>query len=148
MSLYINRFFKHKIDYSNVVVANMEKGSDGGYHLFINLVDGDEIKGMPGSRKIMLSTDQYHDNWKELLEEYMWNNQYEDYNPHVMNQEEAQAFLNVCLNTMREIPTYRLGQAIINELGDKTPTPNPEIFNSENEGKVYEWFYSNCVKNN
>ena len=146
MSHYCNRYFKHKFFKNNVVVANMEKDEQGLHHLYVSLVEGDEIKGMSGTKRFMLSTTFHQDNWKEQTEEFMKNNQYEEFNPHAMTQEEAQSLLEVCFEKMREVPDYRLGQAIINELGEKTPTPNPQIFYEKDEAVVYDWFYSNCVK--
>lgn len=146
MQLSINRYFKHK-HFNNVIKSTMKKGLDGSYHLYINLVhpkDG-EIVGMSESQEFMIATSLQQDDWKTILEKWASENQYLDYQPKRFTCYEAQQFLNNCRQQMVETSGYRLGQAIINNLGENTPTPNIDIFTSNDEMKVLDWFYKNHV---
>jgi hypothetical protein len=142
-----NRFFRHKYFKSIVIKSTMRKSdySDNNfYHLYIDLIEGDRIVGMDGNKSFMLATARHQDNWTQMLEEWATLNQYEDYNPHRMSQEEATEFI---LDCRKELPQgSRLGQSIINNLDDETPTPNIEIFNSTDESHVLDWFYTHCTK--
>lgn len=150
MQLTQNRYFKHKY-FNSVIKSEMRKGlapstnpdAPEMHHLYIDLIEGDKIFGMDGNSSFMLKTAFHTDTWTEDLEEWTKDNQYVDYNPFLMNQEDASKFLFSCY---QDKPTLRLGQAIINRLGDKTPTPNIDIFNSVDEDYVLAWFYKNCVK--
>jgi hypothetical protein len=147
MNLSINRYFKHKFFANNIIKTVMEKDeSTNHYNLYFVLVEGDHIKGMANCTRFMIGTTFKQDSWKELIEEYAKNNQYVDFNPFLQSQEEATSFIQDCYISIRECPTLRLGQVIINHLNNKTPTPNIEIFNSTDNSDVLNWFHSNYLE--
>jgi hypothetical protein len=145
MELTLNRYFKHKFRTDNVITSFMRK--DEGtqmYNLYIRLVNGKEIKGMSGSTEFMLSTGLRQDDWGKKLDEWTKDNQYIDYSPNKVHQSEAASMVIKVRKAMDE-HGLRLGQGLINELGEKTPTPNPNIFNSNDENEVLVWFYDKHV---
>ncbi len=146
--LSVNRFFRHKFFTNCIVQSVMEKGlneddNSPHYHLYVKLVSGDDMIGMSGETVFMLSTSRRQDEWTSLLEDWAHQNMYEDYQPHLMSQSDAAAFLAKC----RAMKTHgiRLGQAMINALGDKTPTPNIAIFSTHDEQEAIDWLYSHHV---
>tara|TARA_B100002019_G_C21273479_1_gene603790 strand:+ start:2182 stop:2634 length:453 start_codon:yes stop_codon:yes gene_type:complete len=147
MVLSTDRYFKHKFFNENIIKSSMRKGEDGFYHLYIDLVSKEQehIIGMSTSTTFMLATSLQQDNWKEMLENWCEENQYVDYQPFKMDQNEFYSFLDSVMKEVRENEGYRLGQAIINRLGDKTPTPNPSIFYCEDNEIVTKWFIENYL---
>lgn len=146
--LATNRYFRHKFFRNCIVRSVMDKGLSEGahtplHHLYVTLVSGDDLIGMSGQTSFMLSTSLHQDQWTTLLEAWAVENQYEDYQPHVFSQAEAAAFLAQC--RAMKAHGLRLGQAIINALGEKTPTPNIAIFGTTNEQQAVDWFYTNHV---
>lgn len=146
--LAVNRHFRHKFFTQCVVRSIMAKGINEGdnsphYHLYLTLVSGDDMIGMSGQTSFMLATSLRQDEWTTLLEEWATQNMYEDYQPHQMSQAEAVTFIAKC-RAMKS-SGVRLGQAMINELGDKTPTPNIAIFNTHDEQDAIHWLYTNHV---
>jgi hypothetical protein len=147
MQLSINRYFKHKTS-NEIIRSVMKKGemiSSGGislqpYHLYVYSVA--KFKENVHDA-VLVSTGEKQDNWHEELNAWTFKRGYEDYNPFLMTHNEANTFLQSCHKDKDH--GLRLGQAIINRLDDKTPTPNIEIFNSLDETFVLEWFYKSCV---
>lgn len=145
----VHRFFKHKFYKNSVIRSVMRKGFNAGeqspmYHLYIELVSGEQIMGMPDQPVFMLATSLRQDEWTTILEEWAAQNMYEDYQPHQMTHAEASAFIEKCRSL--KASGARLGQAFINELGDKTPTPNIVIFNTQNEQEAIDWLYNTHVQ--
>lgn len=143
--LIINRYFKHKF-FNQVIKTTHKKGEDGSYHLYIELVSGNGIQGMSGSNEFMLATSLRENEWGELLNDFVTNNQYLNHNPFAMSESAAYGFFDQCRRTKRDNPSLRIGQVLINSLGDQTPTPNPLVFNSDNECWVSEWFFDNYIE--
>lgn len=146
--LAVNRFFRHKFFTQCIVQSVMEKGLSEGdsspnYHLYLKLVSGDDMIGMSGETCFMLATSLRQDEWTTLLEEWTTQNLYEDHQPHLMSQVEVIEFLAKCRSMKAH--GVRLGQAIINELGDKTPTPNIAIFSTNDDQVAIDWLYTNHV---
>lgn len=154
MQLSQNRFFQHKF-YPNVVIkSSARKGlhtsteenpkNIESYHLYLDLIEGERFIGMDGSNSFMLATCRHENNWTDMLDEWVKNNQYIDYNPFLLEHNDAAKLLSTCReDNMKQ--GQRLGQAIICQLGDKTPTPNINIWNSEDEDDILSWFYAGCV---
>lgn len=139
-----NRYFKHT-DTNTVIKSAIEKNESDQYCLYIELEQGDGIIGASGTKQscYQLSSPEYMDNWKESLERFVSENNYEDFNPFKMEAQDAANFIQKCRGMMQQYQGLRLGQTIINELGEKTPTPNIKIFNSLDENEVLTWFYEN-----
>lgn len=146
--LSVNRYFRHKFFKNCVIKTILEQGiaeseKSPQYHLYVVLVSGDDMIGMSGQTQFMLSTCLRQDTWTETLEEWAHNNMYEDYYPHQMSHSDAGLFLAKCQSMKTQ--GLRLGQSMINELGDKTPTPNIEIFNTQDDQKAIDWLYQHHV---
>lgn len=114
-------------------------------HLYVESLDGSFVKGAQSS--VLVGHAKDHDNWKSLLEEWADENRFLDFQPNKYDAVGAGVFLNECRRIISENKSagLRLGQVIMNELGENTPTPNPDIFYSLDESKVLQWFYDQHV---
>lgn len=145
MELSVNHYFRHKFYQNNVIKTSMRSNGDGnGHHLYIDLVEGDEIKGMGSKESFMLATSIRGEEWNAILEEWAKQNSYISFSAHRMNTNDAMKFVKKCHETKKT--GSRLGQAMLFHLDDKTPTPNADIFYSQDEVKVNTWFWENHVE--
>ena len=142
MQLTINRYFKHRF-HKNICKSTMLKGN-GGHHLYLESVTGDDIIGMAGSQTFMLATALRQDEWQDILEEWAKNNLYLDHTPYKMDTIQAADFVQKC--RQQNSLGIRLGQAFINELGSNTPTPNSLIFSTLDDDKALQWLYEHHVE--
>jgi len=121
----------------------MEKNEHGLCNLYVSLFQGKELIGVNGSTRFMLAAFHRIDTWSESLVKFTKDNFYEDYSIHRMSVEEGRLFIDKC-RKMNSVGV-RLGQAMIIELDDKTPTPNIDIFSTLDDAKALAWFYENHV---
>jgi len=150
MQLTHNRHFKHKFHKRGIiktVVRKSDNSSNPGHHLYIECDEDAEIIGMSGQKSFMLCTSLQHDKWEENLLAWAKINMYEAFTPQEnrLSVSEALDMLKQARSQTKPSNHCLLGQALINLLGDKTPTPNSEIFNTLNENKVLAWFYDQHV---
>jgi hypothetical protein len=145
MNLTINRYFQHKFYKNNIIKTSMRSNGDGnGHHLYISLIDGDEIKGMGSKETFMLATSIRGEVWNTILEDWTKQNSYISFNPYRMTSADSMSFMKKCYETKKT--GSRLGQAMLFHLDDKTPTPNADIFHTTDEVKVSAWFFENHVE--
>lgn len=148
-ALYDNHYFKHKFYKENIIRSKVKKGAGNDHHLYIELVQGDEIKGMSTSETFMLAT-TIQLNIKELgyqiLMEWTKNNQYQSHSIKRFTSTEAAMFISEC-ETYAKKHSLRIGQSMIILLGDDTPTPNPAIFYCTDNNVAYDWLAENHIEN-
>jgi hypothetical protein len=153
MQLSQNRYFQHAQNKNVIIKSSLKKGlhicpdtnpnNVEAYHLYLELIEGDSFVGMDDSNSFMVARFPQEGRYAEILEAWAKHNLYIDYNPFLLEHKDAAKLLSLSRDRMKS--GQRLGQAIICELGDKTPTPNIEIWNSLSEEKILTWFYENCV---
>ena len=141
MLLCNNKFFKHRFYPEDVIKCYIDCSG----HLRVRLISGNKIHGMDGCNDFMIATSIRSNDWSTIINDWATLNLYENFVPHKISNSESIAFINSARKSISKNNT-RLGQEIMILLGNNTTTPNPEIFNSNDDAEVLKWFYDQHVE--
>jgi hypothetical protein len=156
MQRTINRKFRNKCLKDNKLITTHRKPHFGddcyeglserlkdSYFLFLDC-DCENKDSLLNKKSNLLGKPFEENIWEQKIEEWIKSSNHEEYY-YKMDSIEVDSYLN---ERKLECEEYglRLGQSIINKLGNNTPYPNIEIFNSKDENKIIEWFLVTHVK--